>query len=59
MKDESLTEATIGCAFRVHSALGPGFLEKVYENVLRILLLDRINRIYRINNIGRTGGGAG
>ena len=53
MKDESLTEAIIGCAFRVHSALGPGFLEKVYENALRIVLLDRISRT---NGTGRAGG---
>ena len=41
MKDESLTEVIIGCAFRVHSALEPGFLEKVYENALRIELLKQ------------------
>ena len=41
MKDESLTEAIIGCAFRIHSVLGPGFLEKVYENALRIELLQQ------------------
>ena len=29
-----LTETVIGCAFRVGTALGPGFLEKVYENAL-------------------------
>jgi GxxExxY protein len=38
MKDEDLTEKIIGCAFKVHNALGPGFLEKVYENGLRIEL---------------------
>jgi GxxExxY protein len=31
-----LTERIIGCAYAVHRALGPGFLEKVYENALRI-----------------------
>jgi GxxExxY protein len=38
MKNEALTEKIIGCAFKVHNALGPGFLEKVYENGLRIEL---------------------
>jgi GxxExxY protein len=41
MKDESLTETIIGCAFQVHNALGVGFLEKVYENALRIELSKR------------------
>ena len=39
MKDEPLTEKIIGCAFKVHNTLGPGFLEKVYENALRIELV--------------------
>ena len=34
----ALTEKIIACAFRVHCVLGPGFLEKVYENALRIQL---------------------
>lgn len=38
MKDDDLTHRIIGCAYRVHNALGPGFLEKVYENSLRIEL---------------------
>jgi len=38
MKDDELTQQIIGCAFKVHNTLGPGFLEKVYENALRIEL---------------------
>lgn len=38
MKDELLTEKIIGCAYRVHNILGFGFLEKVYENAMRIEL---------------------
>jgi len=38
MKDDNLTEKIIGCAYKVHNTLGPGFLEKVYENALRIEL---------------------
>lgn len=38
MKDDELTQIIIGCAYKVHNALGPGFLEKVYENALRIEL---------------------
>lgn len=32
--DDALTERIIGCAYQVANALGPGFLEKVYENAL-------------------------
>ena len=32
--DDALTERIIGCAYRVANTLGPGFLEKVYENAL-------------------------
>lgn len=38
MKDEHITEEIIGCAFKLHRVLGPGFLEKVYENALSIEL---------------------
>ena len=37
---DKLTEKAIGCAYSVHNALGPGFLEKVYENALRIELTE-------------------
>jgi GxxExxY protein len=39
MKDDDLTRIIIGCAYKVHNALGTGFLEKVYENALRIELV--------------------
>jgi len=41
MEDEALTKAIIGCAFKVHNTLGTGFLEKVYENALRIELVKQ------------------
>lgn len=40
MEIDVLTERIIGCAYAVHNALGPGFLEKVYENALRIELQE-------------------
>jgi GxxExxY protein len=38
MKDDNFTQKIIACAYKVHNALGSGFLEKVYENALRIEL---------------------
>lgn len=38
MTDEEVRQTIIGCAYKVHNKLGAGFLEKVYENALRIEL---------------------
>ncbi|HKZ77258.1 MAG TPA: GxxExxY protein [Pyrinomonadaceae bacterium] len=38
MSINDLTRIIIGCAYKVHNLLGPGFLEEVYENSLRIEL---------------------
>jgi GxxExxY protein len=38
---KSLTEQIIGAAFAVHTELGPGFLEKVYETALLVELTDK------------------
>jgi len=37
-KDKELTRKIIGCAYKVHSTLGKGFLEKVYENAMMVEL---------------------
>jgi GxxExxY protein len=33
-ENDVLTEKIIGCCFKVHSALGPGFIEKIYAKAL-------------------------
>ncbi len=38
MDDDILTKKIIGSAYKVHNTLGVGFLEKVYENALKIEL---------------------
>jgi len=38
MTDDDLTKTIIGCAYTVHNTLGPGFLDRVYENALQIEL---------------------
>jgi len=38
LQHEELTEAVIGCAYRVHNSMGFGFLESVYQKCLLIEL---------------------
>ena len=38
MEINYLTHKVIGCAYKVHNVLGSGFLEKVYENALKLEL---------------------
>ena len=39
--NDRLTEKIIGCCFKVHSELGPGFNEKIYHNALKLLLEEK------------------
>jgi GxxExxY protein len=41
MEIDELTGSVIECVFKVHSTLGPGFLETVYKNALLIELKRR------------------
>ncbi len=34
IQQDPLTERILGCAVKVSAGLGPGFMEKVYENAL-------------------------
>ena len=61
MNINELTYTINGAIFEVNSILGPGFLEKVYENALMIELTARglnadnqvpINVTYKNNTVG-------
>lgn len=39
--DDSLTEKIIGCCFRIHSELGPGFNERIYSNALKLAFEEK------------------
>lgn len=41
MKHEELTHKIIGCAMKVHSTLGNGFQEVIYQRALAIELADQ------------------
>ena len=61
MDINDLTHKVIGCAFKVHNVLGAGFLERVYENALKIELdklgidarqQDRLPVLYKGQTVG-------
>ncbi len=37
---DTLTEKIIGCCYKLHNELGPGFLERIYHNALIIALTE-------------------
>ena len=49
LEQEELSGSLIGAAIEVHKALGPGFLESVYENALALELAaaSRANPVSR------------
>ena len=60
-KHKELTEKIIKCGFEVHNILGPGFLEKIYENALNYEILKNklkaktqspISVYYKEKNVG-------
>ncbi len=38
MENDKITEKIIGCCFNVHNELGPGFVERIYHNALKVEL---------------------
>ncbi len=38
MVNDKLTEKIIACCFKVHSELGPGFVERIYHCALKVAL---------------------
>ncbi len=45
MNEEKLTRGILGCVFRVHRELGPGFLETVYRRAM-VVELARVGLRY-------------
>lgn len=47
MIQNQITETIIGCAIDVHRTLGPGLLEKVYEECLYFSLIQKTLKVER------------
>ena len=47
LENAELTAAVLSAAIEVHKTLGPGFLERVYEEALVVELRDRGHRVDR------------
>ena len=61
-RSDSLTSRILGCAFRVHTTLGPGFVESVYQRALvvefqteglHVVVEKYIPIYYRKERVGR------
>jgi GxxExxY protein len=52
MQHENLTHKIIGCAMKVHSALGNGFLEVIYQRALAIEMEKQALRFAREMEMG-------
>jgi GxxExxY protein len=51
---ERLTESIIGCAIRVHDAIGPGLLESIYDRCLAIELRESGLQVEAGRRVGLT-----
>lgn len=47
MNIKEITFEIIGCAYKVHTELGPGLLESAYEECLSYMLIKKGLKIYR------------
>ena len=62
MKDKDpITEKIIGCCFKVHNELGPGFNERTYHNALVLDLKEngltyKTEKVYKVSYKGESVG---
>ena len=47
MTENEISRLVVDCAYQIHTKLGPGLLESVYETVLASLLRSRGLRVER------------
>ncbi len=52
MTENEIAKIVVDCALKIHSALGPGLLESVYEEILAYELIKRGLQIERQQPIG-------